>query len=203
MAPPTIYQIEFSKENIGKTKNDTKRRLKWIYAIGTTDRHEVLFTWSTVSGKQHVTINGETVISQQWQRTVFNEKMLTTSRGHPIELRLVCTRTMPTGAHPNFRQYELLINDRPYFTYPRLDGKGFAVEADTPERPMSVLGLLYPGKYYNSGRSACSGMPKGELDATMVLSDDDEEESIPAVPKIASVSDKDSAIIDAPFDEHE
>ena len=204
--PPSIHQINFSVQNIGKTKQDTKRRIKWVYAIGDNDRHEVIFTWSLVSGKQLVTINGETMISQQWQRTVFNEQILTTSNGHPVILRLVCSRTVPSGAHSNFRQYELLINDRPYFTYPRLDGRGFAVEAETPELPTSILGLLYPGKYY-VGNGAAKSKDESPRSVNDVISDDDEED-VPAIPKVGSVSssgdiDRNSANIDAPYDELE
>mmetsp|Transcript_32670 Transcript_32670/g.72037 ORF Transcript_32670/g.72037 Transcript_32670/m.72037 type:complete len:229 (+) Transcript_32670:198-884(+) len=228
MTSPAIHQIDFSVENVGKTMQDTKRRIRWVYAIDTTDRHEVIFTWSTVSGKQVVTINGDTMLSQQWQRTVFNEQLLTTSGGRPIQLRLVCSRTAPIGANSNFRKYELLINDRPFFTYPRLDGKGCAVDADRPDRPMSILGLLYPGKYYTgdggfSGsvtKRSRNGSSRSDNDATMALSEEDDED-IPALPpKLTEASsaaspDASSATspdacsnrndesIDAPFDEHE
>jgi len=167
----SIYQVSFSIENVGKRQEDSKKRLKWIYQVVGTDgqsgQHEIEFTWSLLSGKQEVTLDGQNVMfNRKKGQSVFDENL--TKMGEKPSLQLVCARKAPIKAHPDFQCYELLIDDKPFGTYPSLDGSrnnnanqspeimnpdstinGDIMQTPNPfyDGPMSILDICYPGKY--------------------------------------------------------
>ena len=147
MSAPSIYQLEYSVENLGKHKEESKRCIRWAFQVD-QKQHEVQFTWSINSGKQNVTLDGENVLSNKKKsRSVFDE--IITQPGETPSLRVVCSRTAPNGAHPSFRCYELLIDDKPFHTYPQLGAGGDYMEpaATGYDGPMSILDVLFPGQY--------------------------------------------------------
>ena len=182
---PMIYQVSFSVENVGKNQADSKKRVQWVYQIinnnnnnngaAAPEQHTVEFTWSLRSGKQDVTLDGQTVLfSKKKGRSVFDEVL---TQGGDSEgqqqphLQLVCAQKPPLQAHPDFRCFELLIDQKPFGTYPQLHtnsntqnvvvvvepteftstlapGEDIMTVA-TPfyDGPMSILDILFPGKY--------------------------------------------------------
>ena len=156
-----IYQVNFSVENVGKRQEDSKKRVRWVFQVVEGggqghQQHEIEFTWSLRSGKQEVTMDGQNVMfTKKKGRSVFDETL--TKLGEKAHLQLVCARKAPLKAHPDFRCYELLIDDKPFGTYPKLNNGGPTppveeqdiMNAPCPfyDGPMSILDILFPGKY--------------------------------------------------------
>ena len=168
---PMIHQVSFSVENVGKNQADSKKRVQWVYQImahggAATEQHTIEFTWSLRSGKQDVTLDGENIMfSKKKGRSVFDEVL---TQGNPAlgqpHLQLVCAQKPPLKAHPDFRCFELLLDHKPFGSYPKLHNTPTAdpteftstlapgediMKVATPfyDGPMSILDILFPGKY--------------------------------------------------------
>lgn len=184
----SIYQVGFSVENVGKRQEDSKKKVKWVYQVAGAN-HEVEFTWSIRSGKQDVTIDGQNAMfTKKKGRSVFDET-LNQPAGLP-QLRLVCANKAPLKAHANFRCYELIIDGKPFGTYPSIHGNtapepevnidstvdGDIMESNDPffDGPMSILDILFPGKYSAAPAKNMEieeGMSFPENDQAMVVAD--------------------------------
>lgn len=170
-----IYQVDFSVENVGKRQEDSKKRVRWVYQLtvnGAPEQHTIEFTWSLRSGKQDVTLDGQNIMfSKKKGRSVFDEVLTTGDSGQQQpHLQLVCAQKPPLKAHPDFRCFELLIDHKPFGAYPKLHNTGNSADAEpreftstlapgedimdvtTPfyDGPMSILDILFPGKYSNA-----------------------------------------------------
>eukprot|EP00550_Attheya_septentrionalis_P000572 CAMPEP_0198283720 /NCGR_PEP_ID=MMETSP1449-20131203/3300_1 /TAXON_ID=420275 /ORGANISM="Attheya septentrionalis, Strain CCMP2084" /LENGTH=464 /DNA_ID=CAMNT_0043980491 /DNA_START=248 /DNA_END=1642 /DNA_ORIENTATION=+ len=141
-----IYQLEHTVENVGRHKAESKKRIRWVYEVDSV-LHELVFLWSMQSGKEEVTLNGTILQLSKHGRGVVDEQLTP-------ELHMVCTKTAPNGSPPGFRCFELLIHEKPFHTYPSRrpdssppmdygESSGFSV-------PMSILDILFPGKYGNN-----------------------------------------------------
>eukprot|EP00978_Attheya_sp_CCMP212_P020503 scaffold58781_cov52-Attheya_sp.AAC.1 len=153
-----IYQLEHTVENVGRHKAESKKRIRWVYEVDSV-LHELVFLWSMQSGKEEVTLNGTILQMSKHGRGVVDEQLTP-------ELHMVCTKTAPNGSPPGFRCFELLIHETPFHTYPSRrpnssppldygESSGFGV-------PMSILDILFPGKYGTNNNEPPTTTPPSE-----------------------------------------
>ena len=58
------YQISFEVENCGKTVEQSKKRVTWIYGVGGKDC-KITLLWSKLSGKRFIFVDDEEVYSEE------------------------------------------------------------------------------------------------------------------------------------------
>jgi len=129
-APPSIYQLNFDVEHIGKKKPQSKRQATWTYGFpkNTEDgnlileEHETRLTWSTHSGKYSIEVDGQVVFEGVAKGSVLEYKFIynhtkgcvgdDSSQAGYTRMRIIACRKPPVRSSTNFRCYEFVIGGR-------------------------------------------------------------------------------------------
>ena len=169
--PPTVYQIDFDVEHLGKNKPSSKRMAIWKYGIPHNNKiaeHEAKLIWSTHSGKYTISVDGEAVYSNIAKGSVLEHKWhYSHSRGTCVEkddegckdgiaMRIIACRKPPTRSSKNFRCYEFLIGGKVFRDLPVHSENGsqnhnYREEFENEEslfnegKLMSILDVIEPG----------------------------------------------------------
>lgn len=128
-----LYQIDCCKASSGKTVSVTKRRVRWRFgfanqsameqgATGVDCRgyeHEVTFIWSIASGKKLIVHDNKEVHYSQGKRE--GKFTFMWSAGGSMFTLIAYAAPPVSRTHRAFgKQYELLINNVPFDTLPRI-----------------------------------------------------------------------------------
>lgn len=153
--------------------------------------HEVLLTWSLLSGKEYITLDGREEHHNQKGRTSICDHKWTTRDNY--ELHVVTTREPPLKSPPNFRCYELLLNGRSFFNLPK-PGQTESRQRSTEYEiaygaPSSIVEILYPGL-----------LQKGEEDSE---ADESRDETSAAAKASIKIFDEAALFGDAPVQQTE
>ena len=167
-APPTIYQIEFDVNHIGKNKPQNKRQALWRYCISTPEvdgsttirEHVAQLVWSTHSGKYAIKVDGNEVFSNVAKGSVLEHKWrwdhmnaCVVDEGG-VQMRILACRKPPTRSSKNFRCYEFLLQGKVYRELPRYGSSDARNDDDAfqnEEREykqgklMTILDVIEPG----------------------------------------------------------
>ena len=129
--PPSIYQLNFDVEHIGKKKPQSKRQATWTYGFTkgteggnnlTLEEHETRLTWSTHSGKYSIAVDGQVVFEGIAKGSVLEHKFIynhtkgcvgyDSSEAGIVRMRIIACRKPPLRSSKNFRCYEFVIGGR-------------------------------------------------------------------------------------------
>lgn len=157
---PLLYRYQFSEEDVGKLRKESKKNMTWTFqrvvpsAHGTapaTSTHAVSLIWSVKTGKQEVVMDDEQVwFGRQRGAAVFSHAWIS-RQGLKMEV-MATTRTVPSRhVAPDFRHHDLVINGQLFDKLPVVGEHMTAVVETSGERaldlPRSIIEILYPERY--------------------------------------------------------
>lgn len=131
--PVVMYQVDSSKKSRGRTVAMTKQTFRWRYGyanshalrsgvVGAEARgseHDVVLIWSISSGKRVVFQDGKQIHSSKGRRV--EGKFHCSWSSNDNVFTIVAFASKPLGpSSPNWKQYELLINGRPFSNFSRI-----------------------------------------------------------------------------------
>jgi hypothetical protein len=150
-----IHQVDFNQRDVGKTHPDSKREISFRFLINGKEYH-LLLTWSLISGKQSIHVNGvEEVFCRSPGASLINKKFEVDN--YTFHLLGTCTR--PKGTSYSYQCYELLINGILLSNCPREGSNDIppSTEGD------SILDLLYPNHPSRKQRDSLIATHKGHI----------------------------------------
>jgi hypothetical protein len=164
------YQVDYRNEAAGKWISKTKRCITFKFgyvsqnaisqgkcgvACRTSENeHQVQLIWSITSGKSCITYDGIEIHYEITNKAESKfEKIWMTNDGHTIKLCAYAVASTSTTSIPNIRQFDMLLDGRSYFDFPRIFELGnHGVDAqesnairtqyrhvDVPEKPRSLF----------------------------------------------------------------
>jgi hypothetical protein len=137
-----LIQISFVVDNAGKKRPTSKKRITWTFgqAAG-AEQHTVSFTWSKRSGKQRVDMDGTEVwFGRKTSASVFFHKW-TTREGMHLHI-LATTKTPKKNVLPEFRKYDLMINNQVFANLPFQDGTKPPERQGDSRMPASIVDII-------------------------------------------------------------
>lgn len=144
-ADNTACQVSFEVENVGKTLEHSKKRVKWVFGKGGKE-YSVTLLWSKLSGKRIVSVDDKEVFSEEKKAATFFHKFETEEGMH---LHVLATSATPSKkfVSPNFIKYELIIDGQRFVKLPKQDGTP-APEEEPHNGPGSIFDILFPQGYH-------------------------------------------------------
>jgi len=191
-----VYQIEFTYEKSGKRIATSKRKIKWKFGFpnetavndGMTgndcrgEEHEIILSWSITSGKRRITCDGQEVhIATSRSNTLDASWPM---KGNHI-VKVVACAAPPLSAEkdPNFRQFELLLDGRSFFTMPKVYELGVRGTIQSRAR---IPGALPENGY----RSPTSYQEQDEVKRAIALSLEEQRNHFASKPSMSSRSSR-------------
>ena len=160
-APPSIYQLNFDVEHIGKKKPQSKRQATWTYGFpkqtqdennSIFEEHETRLTWSTHSGKYSIEVDGQVVFEGIAKGSVLEHKFIynhtkgcvgeDSSEAGYIRMRIIACRKPPVRSSKNFRCYEFVIGGRVFRDLARNNQYGEEFHNEDSESDVGVLSSI-------------------------------------------------------------
>ncbi|KAL7548245.1 hypothetical protein ACHAWF_011536 [Thalassiosira exigua] len=170
---PTIFQMNFDVEHLGKNKPQSKRMAVWKYGVlqesangSSVAGHEAKLVWSTHSGKYTISVDGEEIFNSVAKGSVLEHKWKWSHRrgcivesevvdGECVTMRIIACRKPPVRASKDFRCYEFIIGGQLFRDLPinSNDGTSFGGDFQNEEavygyadgKLMSILDIIEPG----------------------------------------------------------
>ena len=150
----TVYGVSYQEENVGRIFRRSKTRVTWTFVASGGREHWVVLTWSKSTGKQDITMDGDSVwFGRNQGSSVLDHNWTTSDRS----LRLHVLATCAPKLSNHFRCYDLLINGQLFATLPLY--KKSDDYLDATEMPWmaqnqtnrgelsSIIQILYPEGY--------------------------------------------------------
>ncbi|EJK52988.1 hypothetical protein THAOC_27654, partial [Thalassiosira oceanica] len=154
------YQIDFSVQTLGKQVSSTKRTIHFRFGFANSvamsqgragvdcrgEEHDLTVVWSITGGKRAIQMDGIEVQYQAGKRANSQRRadMLEASwrvRDHVYDLLCYAYKPAagsPEKRNPNWRQYDLKIDGRPFFDLPQIYDLGLKGLGRAAAEPVSV-----------------------------------------------------------------
>ena len=151
MQEDSLQQLDFAVQNIGRFRPPSKKRIVWTFLVN-GHQHTISLVWSKRTGKRQVDMDGREVMFDRKQGdSVFSHRWSTPDQGQ-LRIHVLASRATPKrNVAPNFRKYDLIVNNRTFASMPQYSNGSMPPSTITTvadnSLPQSISEILYPNGY--------------------------------------------------------
>lgn len=146
----TIYQVDYTCVNAGKTVSATKRRIRWRFGFASAaaidagemgpqcrgEEHEIILNWSLTSGKRIVLVDGNEVFAEIKPYETTLEYAWEMKGGHVVKIRGSVAPKM--WKDTTEKQFEMWLNGKKFSDFSQIFELGRVSTRSAPRKTVNA-----------------------------------------------------------------
>lgn len=146
----TVYQVDYTIVNAGKTVSATKRRIRWRFGFASVEaldagelgpqcrgeEHEIILNWSLTSGKRIVLVDGNEVFAEIKPYETTLEYAWEMRGGHVVKIRGSVSPKM--WKDTTEKQFEMWLNGKKFSDFSQIFELGRVSSRSAPRKTVSA-----------------------------------------------------------------